>query len=96
MSFLTHDRLADFNGRHLQADVAVVLKTLRGWESWDDCKVHFKAGPPPFLRDGWVSPLVGQKVDLSLLDDSSAIRWVKGSHDGWKEAKAVLVVFWAS
>lgn len=87
---------ASFETRHAKPDIAAVLKVVGGWESWDDCKAYFKTGPPPFLREGWVSPLVGQKVDLGILEDSSAIRWVNGAPTGWKDAKAILVVFWAT
>lgn len=86
----------EFETRHAKPDIEAVLKIVGEWESWDDTKAYFKAGPPPFLREGWVSPLVGQKIDLSLLDDDAVIRWVNGPPADWKNAKSLLIVFWAT
>jgi hypothetical protein len=73
-----------------------VLAVL-GWESgWEDARAHFKKGPPPFMRPGWVSPLVGQKVDLSILDNPSDVEWIKGDASGRNEVRVVIVEFWAA
>lgn len=67
-----------------------------GWESWDDARTHFIAGPPEFMREGWVSPLMGERFDLEILDEPNVVEWIKGSQAGWRESKLVVIEFWAS
>lgn len=62
---------------------------------WDALEAQFKKGPPPFLRPGWTSPLLGKKVDLRWLD-SGQFEHVKGGMDGWRDAKLLVIELWAS
>ena len=63
--------------------------------SWDALEAQFKKGPPPFLRPGWKSPSLGKRVDLRWLD-SGSFEHVQGSMDGWRDAKVLIIEFWAS
>ena len=58
-------------------------------------EAQFRKGPPSFLRPGWTSPLLGKKVDLKWIDIGPFER-IKGSLDGWKEAKLLVIELWAS
>ncbi|KAI0787890.1 hypothetical protein C8Q74DRAFT_641310 [Fomes fomentarius] len=62
---------------------------------WDALEAQFRKGPPPFLRPGWTSPLIGKKVDLRWLD-TGTFEHVKGSMDGWKKARLLVIELWAS
>lgn len=63
--------------------------------AWDALEVQFRKGPPPFLRPGWQSPLLGKRVDLRWLDVGPFDN-IKGSVDGWQDAKLLIIEFWAS
>ncbi|KAI0710081.1 hypothetical protein C8Q76DRAFT_695205 [Earliella scabrosa] len=63
--------------------------------AWDALEAQFRKGPPPFLRPGWKSPLLGKKIDLRWLD-SGKFEHVKGSMDGWWDAKLLVIELWAS
>lgn len=63
--------------------------------AWDALEVQFRKGPPPFLRPGWTSPLLGKRVDLRWLDVGPFDN-IKGSVDGWRDAKLLIIEFWAS
>ena len=63
--------------------------------AWEALEAQFKKGPPPFLRPGWTSPLIGKKVDLRWLD-AGPFEQIKGSLDGWRTAKLLVIEFWAS
>ena len=62
---------------------------------WEALEAQFKKGPPPFMRPGWTSPLLGKKVDLRWLD-AGPFEQVKGSLDGWRDARLLVIEFWAS
>ncbi|OCH95437.1 hypothetical protein OBBRIDRAFT_788327 [Obba rivulosa] len=62
---------------------------------WNALEEQLKKGPPPFLRPGWKSPLIGKTVDLSWIDNGS-FECVKPGKDGWKEKKILILEFWAS
>ncbi len=86
--------LARFEAAH---DPAVVQ---RFWvraklPSWNALEAQFRKGPPPFLRPGWKSPLLGRKVDLRWLD-TGKFEPVKGNMDGWRTAKVLVIELWAS
>ena len=86
--------LARFKAAH---DPAVVQ---RFWvraklPAWDALEAQFRKGPPPFLRPGWKSPMLGKKVDLRWLD-TGKFEHVKGNMDGWKTAKLLVIELWAS
>ncbi|KAI0329066.1 hypothetical protein GY45DRAFT_1362260 [Cubamyces sp. BRFM 1775] len=63
--------------------------------AWDALEAQFRKGPPPFLRPGWQSPLLGKRVDLGWID-RGPFEHVKGSTEGWRDAKLLIVEFWAS
>ena len=63
--------------------------------TWDALEAQFRKGPPPFLRPGWKSPMLGKKVDLRWLDTGS-FEHIRGSMAGWRDAKVLLIEFWAS
>ncbi|RDX57532.1 hypothetical protein OH76DRAFT_1395361 [Lentinus brumalis] len=63
--------------------------------SWNALEAQFRKGPPPFLRPGWKSPLLGRKVDLRWLD-TGKFEPVKGNMDGWRTAKVLVIELWAS
>ncbi|CDO70876.1 hypothetical protein BN946_scf184804.g8 [Trametes cinnabarina] len=63
--------------------------------AWDALEAQFRKGPPPFLRPGWRSPLLGKRVDLQWLD-KGPFEHVKGSIDGWRDAKILIIEFWAT
>lgn len=54
-----------------------------------------KRGPPPFLRPGWVSPLQGKQVDLDWIDQDAFV-WIRGNKTGWRDAKLLVIEFWAT
>ncbi|OBZ72358.1 hypothetical protein A0H81_07842 [Grifola frondosa] len=62
---------------------------------WDRLEANMRSGPPPFLRPGWKSPLQGTHADLRWLTED-AFECVKGSLDGWRDKKVLLIEFWAS
>ena len=62
---------------------------------WDAVAAQIQKGPPPFLRPGWISPLLGKRVDLEWIDSVTFLR-VQGSQDGWRTKKVLVVEFWAS
>ncbi|TBU55307.1 hypothetical protein BD310DRAFT_933998 [Dichomitus squalens] len=63
--------------------------------TWDALEAQFRKGPPPFLRPGWTSPLLGKKVDLRWID-AGPFEHVKGTLDGWRDAKLLVIELWAS
>ena len=54
-----------------------------------------KKGPPPFMRPGWVSPLLNRQVDLAWLDQDNFVR-VRGTKDDWRHFDMLLIEFWAT
>ncbi|KAH9945284.1 uncharacterized protein BXZ73DRAFT_37922 [Epithele typhae] len=86
--------IARFGAAH---DPAAVQRfwTRAKLPSWDALEAQFRKGPPPFLRPGWVSPLLGKRVDLRWLD-SGRFEHVQGSMDGWRDAKVLIIELWAS
>lgn len=87
--------VADFHARHSTATTQKVLEKV-GFPNWDAAKENFKTGPPPFVRSGWVSPLVGETVNLGVLDDPSAVEWIKGDASGRDKFQAIVVEFWST
>ncbi|OSD06365.1 hypothetical protein PYCCODRAFT_1431369 [Trametes coccinea BRFM310] len=63
--------------------------------AWDALEAQFRKGPPPFLRPGWRSPLLGKRVDLQWID-RGPFEHVKGSIDGWRDARLLIIEFWAT
>lgn len=53
-------------------------------------------------RPGWISPLVGQSVNLNWLDGlqgGNNFEWIKGRdewEDGWRDKTLVVFEFWTS
>ncbi|KAK7690857.1 hypothetical protein QCA50_005959 [Cerrena zonata] len=84
----------DFTARH---DPAILssLRAKRKLPSWEVLEAQIKKGPPPFLRPGWVSPLVGKRVNLDWIDQGSFI-CIRGDKSGWRDRKVLLLEFWAS
>jgi hypothetical protein len=55
------------------------------------------SGQTKSLKDpDFVSPLVGQTVDLGFLDDKASVEWVKGGADAWRDARLLVFDIWAS
>ncbi|KAJ8454048.1 hypothetical protein ONZ51_g13253 [Trametes cubensis] len=86
--------VARFRAAH---DPAVVQRfwTRAKLPAWDALEAQFRKGPPPFLRPGWQSPLLGKRVDLQWID-RGPFEHVKGSTEGWRNAKILIIEFWAS
>ncbi|KAG0060521.1 hypothetical protein BGZ89_012202 [Linnemannia elongata] len=69
------------------------LKSYRGRETFEKIRDNFKAGPPACLREGWMSPYTGEKIDvLSALE---AIHHVRGKKYEGTE-RIVILDFWAT
>ncbi|KAI0925919.1 hypothetical protein AcV5_008522 [Taiwanofungus camphoratus] len=86
--------VAKFRAAHDPAVIERFMKRAR-LPNWDALEIQMKKGPPAFLRPGWRSPLLGRKVDLSWLD-LDAYECVRGTKDGWKSKKVLVIEFWAS
>lgn len=71
------------------------LRSRKVLPPWDVLEAQLKKGPPPFLRPGWTSPLVGRQVDLGWLDQNVFVR-IRGTKDDWRTSKIVLIEFWAT
>ncbi|KAI0671556.1 hypothetical protein C8Q78DRAFT_1029522 [Trametes maxima] len=86
--------VARFKAAH---DPAIVQRfwTRAKLPAWDALEAQFRKGPPPFLRPGWRSPLLGKNVDLRWLD-AGPFDHVKGSKDGWRDARILIIEFWAT
>lgn len=82
-----------FESRYPPGEATACITEFFRQPTWDARKAQFIAGPPAWARDGWVSPLVGQTVDLQFMDE---VRWVKGGAQGWREAKLLVLEFWAT
>jgi len=71
-------------------------------EFWAARQKEFRNGPPIFVRPGWLSPLLGQRVNLDWMDnlqDGKGFQWIKGREeweDGWRDKKLVVLEFWTS
>lgn len=85
-----------FESSHDSAALAIVMRRVFGWKGWADARQHFIDGPPEFMREGWVSPLLNERFNLEILDRPNVIQWIKGDQTGWRESKLVLIEFWAS
>ena len=88
-------RIADFKARHSGA-VIDALRAKNLLPAWEALEAQLKKGPPPFLRPGWTSPLLGKRVDLEWLDDETAFVPIRGNFTGWREAKVLLIEYWAT
>ncbi|KAF7795976.1 hypothetical protein EIP86_007145 [Pleurotus ostreatoroseus] len=86
---------ADFKARHSGA-VIDALRAKNLLPAWEALEAQLKKGPPPFLRPGWTSPLLGKRVDLEWLDDETAFVPIRGNVTGWREAKVLLIEYWAT
>ncbi|KAI0078789.1 hypothetical protein K474DRAFT_1706183 [Panus rudis PR-1116 ss-1] len=84
----------DFTARHDPA-VLASLRAKRKLPPWDALEAQIKKGPPPFLRPGWVSPLLGKRVNLDWLDRNDFI-CIQGDKEGWRNKKVLVIEFWAS
>jgi len=71
------------------------LRERRLIPPWDAVAAQIQKGPPPFLRPGWTSPLLGRKVDLEWIDRDT-FTWIQGSREGWRSKKVLVIEFWAS
>lgn len=85
---------ANFRAAHDPAVVNKFMKKAR-LPAWDALEEQMKKGPPAFLRPGWKSPLLGQRVDLDWLD-ADAFECIRPSKDGWRDKKVLVIEFWAS
>jgi hypothetical protein len=55
------------------------------------------SGQSKSLKDpDFVSPLVGQTIDLVFLDDTNSVNWVKGGSHGWRDARLLVFDIWAT
>lgn len=88
-------RIADFKARHSGA-VIDALRAKNLLPAWEALEFQLKKGPPPFLRPGWTSPLLGKRVELEWLDDDTAFVPIRGNVTGWREAKVLLIEYWAT
>ncbi|KZT07685.1 uncharacterized protein LAESUDRAFT_724671 [Laetiporus sulphureus 93-53] len=86
--------VAKFRAAHDPAVVDKFMKRAR-LPPWDALQDQMKKGPPAFLRPGWKSPLLGQRVDLDWLD-ADAFECIRPSKDGWRDKKVLVVEYWAS
>lgn len=84
----------DFSRRH---DGAIIeaLRAKKVLPPWEVLEAQMRKGPPPFMRPGWVSPLLNKQVDLSWLDRDAFVR-VRGTKDDWRHADILLIEFWAT
>ncbi|GJE96562.1 TlpA family protein disulfide reductase [Phanerochaete sordida] len=86
--------IRDYKRRH-DAGVLEALRAKKVLPPWDVLEDQLKKGPPPFLRPGWTSPLVGRPLDLRWLDQNAFVQ-IRGTMDDWKAFKIVLIEFWAT
>ncbi|KAL4252553.1 hypothetical protein ABKN59_005021 [Abortiporus biennis] len=86
--------VADYRQRHSPQIVQQLFskKILPPWEALES---QLRKGPPPFLRPGWTSPLLGKKVNLDWIDRDEYI-CIQGTRDGWRNCKVLVIEFWAS
>ncbi|KAK3837324.1 MAG: hypothetical protein J3R72DRAFT_449720 [Linnemannia gamsii] len=63
-----------------------------GFQSYEIIQEILKEGPPAFAKPGWVSEMVGQKVDLE--DLLKGCEWLQGKKE-FKE-RIVLLDIWAT
>ncbi|PSR72931.1 hypothetical protein PHLCEN_2v11168 [Hermanssonia centrifuga] len=84
----------DFRSRH-DATVIDSLRAKKKMPTWEALEAQLKRGPPPFLRPGWVSPLQGRQVDLDWIDQDAFV-WIRGNKTGWRDAKLLVIEFWAT
>ena len=85
---------AEFKKRHNRV-VLDALQYRKMIPPWDAVEAQLKKGPPPFLRPGWRSPLLGRRVNLDWIDQDSFI-CLQGSREGWRNKKVLIIEFWAS
>ena len=85
---------ARFRAAHDPADIQRFW-TRAKLPAWDALEAQFRKGPPPFLRPGWISPLLGKQVDLGWLDTGTFVP-VQGDMKGWRDAKLLVIEIWAS
>ncbi|PCH42305.1 hypothetical protein WOLCODRAFT_152330 [Wolfiporia cocos MD-104 SS10] len=83
-----------FRASHKPEVVQTFMRKAR-LPDWDALREQMKKGPPAFLRPGWKSPLLGQKVDLKWLD-SDTFECVRPSISGWRDRKVLVIEYWAS
>lgn len=94
MQLFTPFCAGDFRRRHDSA-VLDALRAKKMMPPWDVLEAQLKKGPPPFMRPGWTSPLLGRPVDLAWLDQDAFVR-IRGTKDDWRNAKVLLIEFWAT
>ena len=90
----TQSSIEDFEARQHPAALAS-LREQKLLPPWDAVAAQIRKGPPPFLRPGWKSPLIGQKVNLEWID-RDVFTWIQGSREGWRNKKVLVIEFWAS
>lgn len=98
LPIITHSILTVFAEDFEARQDPAALRSLRDRKllpPWDAVASQIRKGPPPFLRPGWTSPLVGQRVDLEWID-RDAFLWIQGSREGWRTKKVLVIEFWAS
>ncbi|KAJ3554544.1 hypothetical protein NM688_g3053 [Phlebia brevispora] len=87
--------VADFKSRHSPA-VIEALRAKKLLPPWEALEAQLKKGPPPFLRPGWTSPLLGKRVDLDWIDEDASFVSIRGNKAGWRDAKILVIEFWAT
>lgn len=92
--YVTESLTARFKSRHSPTTLERVWQKAK-LPPWNVLEEQMKKGPPPFLRQGWKSPLLGKRIDLTWID-SGAFECIKPGKDGWREKKALILEFWAS
>ncbi|KAJ3491755.1 hypothetical protein NLI96_g442 [Meripilus lineatus] len=85
---------AEYKRRHNRS-ILENLQQRKVLPPWDAVEAQLKQGPPPFLRPGWRSPLVGKRVELDWLDQDSFVS-LQGNCGGWRNKKVLLIEFWAT
>ncbi|GJJ71768.1 hypothetical protein EMPS_04125 [Entomortierella parvispora] len=69
------------------------MKRKGSFEDYEALKKYLKDGPPAFVREGWVSELVGQTVEVKKLVDRC--QYLAGPKFSSKE-RVVVLDFWAT
>lgn len=86
--------ISEFVSKH-NSKVIDQLRVKKILPPWETLAAQVKKGPPPFMRPGWVSPLIGRRIDLNWIDHDSYVV-LQGSRDGWRSSKVLVIEFWAS
>jgi len=69
------------------------MRRKGSFKEYEDIRDYLKAGPPAFAREGWVSELVGQTVDVKeVVDKCDYLAGPKFTG----EERVVVFDFWAT